>query len=179
MTVETQAPWPPHFVNGYLTRELKRFNIIPPQQTGFSAFIPVGPNDIDSLYKEFVGSELPTLILYEKLARFRSGPFYRNKREQIMYNITGTLQNVMDASRVILAALDREDASAQDVNKWMVDDWSNTDIPKNVFFHRFKAFQIDETRDLLELSSVKTLYKAKVIVEYDYHTKDPIDSFYD
>jgi hypothetical protein len=177
MQTDIHAPWPPHFVNGYLESQLKRFEIIPPTQT-FSAFIPVGPNSVDELYKEFIG-DLPTIILYEKLARFRSGPFYRNKREQIMYNITGKLEDVMDASRVIQAALDREDASAQDVNKWIITDWSNEDIPNNVFFHRFKAFQIDETRDLLELSSVRTLYKAKVIVEYDYHTKDPLDAFYD
>jgi hypothetical protein len=70
--------------------------------------------------------------------------------------------------RVISEALDREDASAQDVNKWIKDNLP--DDNKNVFFHRFKAFQIDETRDLLELSSARLSAVNKIVIEYDYHT---------
>jgi hypothetical protein len=73
--------------------------------------------------------------------------------------------------RIIFEALDRQDASAEDVNKWIKDNIPSTD-PKNVFFHRFKAFQIDETRDLLELASVRLSFVNKIIIEYDYHTTD-------
>ena len=174
--VNDHAPWAPTFINKYLEAQLDRFGLL---QDGISPFIPVGPNAIDDVYKEFIGAGLPTILLYERLSRFRAGAFYRNKREQVMYNITGTFENVMAASRIITAALDREDASGEDVNKWLVSNWDSSTTPHNIYFHRFKAFQVDETRDLLELSSVKTLYKAKVIVEYDYHTKDPIAAFYD
>lgn len=175
-TIDIQSPYPAFFINKYLEAQLDRFGLL---QGGLSPFIPASPNSADDLYKEFIGPDIPTLITYERLSRFRSSPFYRTKREQIMYNVKGSFEAVEAITRIISAALDREDASGEDMNKWLVANWDNSDIPHNIYFHRFKAFQIDETRDLLELASVRYLHKAKIIVEFDYHTKDPIAAFYD
>jgi hypothetical protein len=43
-----------------------------------------------------------------------------------------------------------------------------------VYFHSFRVYQVDETRDLLDLASARTVYANKLIIEYDYHTKDII-----
>jgi uncharacterized protein with gpF-like domain len=81
----------------------------------------------------------------------------------------------MDAMRVIKAALDREDSSAQDVNKWAQESYPNTITAS---FHYTRVFHIDESRDLLELGSARTVFKNKIIIQYCYHAKDPLDSLY-
>jgi hypothetical protein len=196
--------FPGFIVNGYLENELKRFEIISPAQT-FSSFIPVMSSSIDDLYGEFLtnDSSLPIYIAYDRLSRFRPSPFYRHKREQMVYTIHGPLEKVYATARVIQAALDREDSAAQDVNLWSsrnLSKWYDlalendiyvpSDIPRiianpspesttqPIFFHNFKTFQMDESRDLLELAAVRGIYRNKIVVEYDYHTNDPLDALY-
>lgn len=179
--------FPGFLVNGYLEDELKRFDIISPSQE-FSSFIPVMSSSIDDLYGEFLStdSSLPVYIAYDRLSRFRPSPMYRHKREQMVYTIHGPLDKVYATARVIQAALDREDSAAQDINLW-----SSKNLPKwfevgsgkiattqPIFFHNFKTFQMDESRDLLELAAVRGIYRNKIVVEYDYHTNDPLDALY-
>lgn len=179
--------FPGFIVNGYIEDELKRFDIVSPSQE-FSAFIPVMSSSIDDLYGEFLStdSSLPVYIAYDRLSRFRPSPFYRHKREQMVYTIHGPLDKVYATARVIQAALDREDSAAQDVNLWSSknqDKWFEVGENKQattqpIFFHNFKTFQMDESRDLLELAAVRGIYRNKIVVEYDYHTVDPLDALY-
>lgn len=179
--------FPGFIVNGYLEDQLKRFDIITPSQN-FSSFIPVMSSSIDDLYGEFLSTDLslPVYIAYDRLSRFRPSPFYRHKREQMVYTVHGPLDKVYATARVIQAALDREDSAAQDVNLWSSqnqDKWFNVGdaqlaTTQPIFFHNFKTFQLDESRDLLELAAVRGIYRNKIVVEYDYHTVDPLDAFY-
>jgi hypothetical protein len=71
--------------------------------------------------------------------------------------------------------LDREDYSAQDLNKWM--DENKTSLidkghPMKVFFRSLRVFQADESRDLVELDGYRRGSVHKYIIEYDYHLKD-------
>jgi capsule polysaccharide export protein KpsE/RkpR len=85
---------------------------------------------------------------------------------------------MFDISRVIVEALDRQDASGQDINQWLIENKDRlvnnynptASLNHNVFFHSTRVFQSDETRDLVELGSIKFNYRGKLIVEYDYHT---------
>lgn len=175
--IADQTFFAPFVVNGYLENELRRFQLVAPSQT-WSPFMPVFSGNLDDIYGEVVSEEggLPIVIYYDKLSRFRPSPMYRHKREQIMYTIHGSMDNVLGAVRVIQAALDREDAAAQDVNLWESQNQSTNS--QAVFFHNFKTFQIDESRDLLELAAVRGIYRNKIVVEYDYHTNDPLDALY-
>jgi hypothetical protein len=176
-----QTYYPGFKINGYLEEQLKRFDIVAPSQT-FSPFIAVGSTSIDDLYGELLSTDtsLPIIIAYDTLSRFNPTPMYRHKREQILYTVHGPQEKVFAAIRVINAALDREDASAQDVNLWSSENQSTNS--QNVFFHNMRTFQIDESRDLLELQSaqgsMRMIYRNKIIVQYDYHTNDPIDALY-
>ena len=175
--------FPGFIVNGYIEEQLKRFGIIEASQS-FSSFIPVMSSSIDDLYGELLTSDtsLPIYIAYDRLSRFRPSVFYRHKREQMIYTIHGPLEKVYAAARVIQAALDREDSAAQDVNLWSSQNKGLTSeagaVTQSIFFHNFKTFQLDESRDLLELAAVRGIYRNKIVVEYDYHTKDPVSSFY-
>ena len=45
-------------------------------------------------------------------------------------------------------------------------------IPYNIAFHSTRVYQADESRDVAELASARTLFVNKLIVEYDYHIKN-------
>jgi hypothetical protein len=45
-------------------------------------------------------------------------------------------------------------------------------IPYNIYFHNTRVYQADESRDVAELASARTLFVNKLVVEYDYHIKD-------
>lgn len=171
MATIDQTGYAPLFINKYVLAQLEEFGVI----TGNDLIDPIvpatNPTSIIELYDNFIGSESPLLIIYDRMARYRPSPFYRHKREQLIYSLhSDSLDTIYNATRVILEALDRMDASGEDVNRWVKD---NPDLtPKNVFFHSFKAFQVDETRDVLELASVRVGFVNKIIIEYDYHTTD-------
>jgi len=178
--------YPAFALNGYLEEQLRLFEIVATYQQG-TPFIPVSSTSIDDLYGELVlqdpDGSLPVLILYDTLSRFRPGPFYRHKREQILYTVHGPLEKVLATIRIINAALDREDSSAQDINIWSsANQESVSEISQGIFFHNTKTFQIDESRDLLELQSaqgsMRMIYRNKIIVQYDYHSNDPVDALY-
>jgi hypothetical protein len=175
--------FPGFIVNGYLEDQLKRFDIVSSAQA-FSPFMAVMSGNIDDIYGEILSTdnELPVVIYWDRLSRFRPSPFYRHKREQIVYTIHGSVDKVYATARVIQAALDREDSAAQDVNLWASQNQGliagSSAVTQPIFFHNFKTFQMDESRDLLELSSVRAIYRNKIVVEYDYHTNDPLDALY-
>lgn len=190
-SISTTA-FPPTFVNAYVVGQLKEFGIL----SGFEQMNPVfptSPTNIEDVFKNYIGAPGvgdPLLIQYERLIRFRATPFYRNKKEQLIYYLYSTnLTKIMDAHRIMTDCLDREDATAQDMGKWMIEEYKKIEedpqylsslrgITNNVFFHNFRVYQADETRDILELASARTVYSNKLIIEYDYHTKDITGTLY-
>ena len=182
--IAQQTYFPGFKINGYLEEQLKLFEVVSPSQT-FSPFIPVMSTSIDDIYGEILSTDasLPVIIAYDTLSRFRPSSFYRHKREQLLYTVHGPQDKVFATIRIINAALDREDSAAQDVNAWASSNESALPATsQNVFFHNIKTFQIDESRDLLELqsglTSTRPIYRNKIIVQYDYHTNDPLISLY-
>jgi hypothetical protein len=168
--------FPPTFINQYVVEQLKLFGIL----SGFEQMTPVfptSPTNIEDVFKNYVGApgvSDPILIQYERLIRFRPSPFYRNKREQLVYYLYCTdLSKINDSHRIITDALDREDSAGQDINAYCASIATEA-LPFNTFFHNVRVYQADETRDILELASARTVYANKLIIEYDYHTKDII-----
>lgn len=184
MTYEVKTTgFPPNFLNKYVNAQLAQFNLLVTgpgefEQAGLDPMIPAQfPTNIEDLYNDAIAIRAeasPILIVYDRLIRFRPSPFYRRKREQLIYFLYSTdVGKLIDCVRVISDALDREDAAAQDINSWML---SNKNVlpPLNVYFHNVRVYQADESRDVAELASARTLFVNKMIIEYDYHTKDNI-----
>jgi hypothetical protein len=167
--VALQTVFPPVLINKYIIEQLKRFGIVTGIE-GIEPIVPVQSTSIDDLFSEITVTGDAFLIAYDRLIRYNSNTAYWNKREQLVYTIhSSDSAQGLDISRVIIEALDREDAAAQDVNTWVSEN-SDKFPSLNVFFHNFRVFQIDETRDILELGSVKFNWRGKIIIEYDYHT---------
>jgi hypothetical protein len=188
MPISTDTGFPPTFINGYILSELAFFGLVAESDlVNPSPMVPAQfPTNIEDLYNDSIQirqTESPILIVYDRLMRFRPTPFYPHKREQLIYFIYSTdVGKLIDTVRVISNALDREDSSAQDVNSWAIanpilNSQGNT-IPYNIYFHNTRVYQADESRDVAELASARTLFVNKLIVEYDYHIKTEIDSRY-
>jgi hypothetical protein len=180
MTIARDTGFPPTQINGYILSELAFYGLVADSDlVNPSPMIPAQfPTNIEDLYNDSIAirqTDSPVLIVYDRLMRFRPTPFYAHKREQLIYFLYSTdVGKLIDSVRVISSALDREDASAQDVNTWSI---NNIESP-NVFFHNTRVYQADESRDVAELASARTLFVNKIIVEYDYHVKTEEDSRY-
>jgi hypothetical protein len=180
--------FPPTFLNKYVLAQLAEFGLIADQDLlGTAPMVPAQfPTNIEDLYNDSLQirqTDSPILIVYDRLMRFRPNAFYRHKREQLIYFVYSTdVAKLINSIRVISDALDREDAAAQDVNSWIAENpITNTNgdiVPTNVFFHNIKVYQADESRDVAELASARTLFVNKIVVEYDYHTTTPQDYKY-
>jgi len=170
-----QLPYPAIWINEYIKEELLKYdfnNIIT---------LPSTPSAIDDIYKNTLGSYPDLAIQYDRLFRFRRNSFYPMKCEQLLYYIYSTnATKIYDAMIIIAQLLDRSDAAAEDLNRWAVAKQAGSNpitdtavsIPYNVYFHDIKVYQLEETRDLGELGAIRGLTLNKLIIEYDYHTKD-------
>jgi hypothetical protein len=170
-------PFPPHWINAYIFDKLSEYDDIGMDRT--QQLVPIfatTPTSTEEIYKNMLQTttiEEPLIIQYDRLMRFRQSPFYGTKREQLIYYLYSTkISNVNYANIVISQLLDREDAAAQDLNEWARDNANSYNFPHNVFFHNIKVYQADETRDVLELASARTVFINKLIIEYDYSAKD-------
>ncbi len=172
----SELPYPPHWINEYLFNQLSKYEGINMSQgAGINGVVPifaVTPTNTEEIYKNLLQSlpvEQPLLIQYDRLMRFKPDPFYPRKKEQLLYYLySSDLATVNYANILIAQLLDRQDASAQDVNDFIRNE-STLSFPKNVFFHNIKVYQADETRDVIELASARTVFVNKLIIEYDYH----------
>lgn len=168
-----ETAFPPYYVNKYLNAQLINFGIFS-ENAQMTPIFPSIPNNIEEVFKNYIASPEvgdPLVIQYERLVRFRTGPFYPRKREQLVYYLYCTNNSkIVDAIRIITDCMDREDASAQDLNKWINDNPENFTSGRNIFFHNTRVYQADESRDILELASARTVLGNKLIIEYDYHS---------
>jgi hypothetical protein len=172
----SDLPFPPHWINEYLYSQLSKYEGINMSQgAGINRVVPifaVTPTNTEEIYKNLLQSlpvEQPLLIQYDRLMRFKPDPFYPRKKEQLLYYLySSDLATVNYANILISQLLDRQDASAQDLNNFIRDE-STLGFEKNVFFHNIKVYQADETRDVIELASARTVFINKLIIEYDYH----------
>jgi hypothetical protein len=188
MTILTDTGFPPTFLNGYILSELAHYGLVAEADLlNPSPMVPAQfPTNIEDLYNDSIvirQTESPLLVVYDRLMRFRPSPFYMRKREQLIYFLYSTdVAKLIDSVRVISNALDREDSSAQDINSWAIANpvlnSQGDAIPYNIFFHNTRVYQADESRDVAELASARTLFVNKIIVEYDYHIKTESDSRY-
>jgi hypothetical protein len=179
LDINEETSFPPTILNGYLMAQLDLFGITDSTVSQMTPIFPTSPGNIEEVYKNYIDApnvQDPLFIQYETLARLRTSPFYPKKIEQLVYYVYTTNQTkLINSMRVIKAALDREDASAQDINQWAQE---NINSRITASFHYTRVFHIDESRDLLELASARTVYKNKIIIQYCYHANDPIESLY-
>lgn len=170
------------WINSYLQEKLATLD------TGIGVpFFPSRPASIDELTEQWVtvnGDIYPyagVMATWDRLMKMRRGPFPHIRSEQILYYFYATASNVTEqmvqSQELILRLLDRGDESAEELNKWAsrkgTINVGSQAIPNLVsnkfFFHNFKVYQLEETRDIIDFGTARTYGGNKIIIEYTYH----------
>jgi hypothetical protein len=158
---------PAKTINGYLWDTMKSIEPTFEKQYGSIApFFPIG--DAKSGTKSW---EKKPYIVYDRVLKITSNPFYEIKKEHLSYYLKGDERDTIEWGMAIQYILDRQDDAAQDINSW---NRSQT-TPSEVYFHHLRVFQVDSasTRDF----SNRPFYITQFIIDAEYHFTQSIDSF--
>ena len=158
-------------------------------------FFPPSPNTIDDLTETFItlnvpspdqtfnpdNSTYPPRVLpysgirctYDRLTRLRRSPFPHIKGEQLLYYFFATESNVTEqmvsVTEMVLRLMDREDETAEDINKWAKAKGNIAGLSPQFYFHKFRVYQIEEVADIIDFGTARTYGGNKIIIEYEYH----------
>jgi len=164
---------PPSIINKYLGSKVdERFD------SGTTYFFPTLPTDIDSLTQTFPQSN-GLFGVYDRMFKMRRTPFPYIKCEQVLYYFYATgdsakgwgpTEQMVHIQQLVSDILDNGDDSAKDLNEWAAANESFwTDESRPVFFHNFKIYQLEETRDIVDFGTARTYAGNKIIIDYDWH----------
>jgi hypothetical protein len=170
-TLNTPVVW----VNKYLQAKLAEFGLeaVP--------FFPTTPSTIDSLTQSFATGN-GIMATYDRMFKMSRTAFPHIKCEQILYYFYATqensITNMVQITEAVYRLLDRRDESAEEVNNWCSNRRINLgtsqqqDLIDNIFyFHDFKVYQLEETRDIIDFGTARTYGGNKIIIDFDYHVK--------
>jgi hypothetical protein len=160
---------PPSLINAYLGEKVSaHFNgafTIP--------FFPTSPTDIAALTETFPQAN-GHFAVYDRMFRMNRKNFPHIYAEQLMYYFyafeTDAVNNIIEISQKVHDYLNQLDESAQDINKWIRDNKDRTaDLSLPLYFHTFKTYQLQETRDIIDFGTARTYAGNKIILDYDWH----------
>ena len=175
-TLNTPGLW----VNRYLQEKIfNNTNIGIP-------FFPPLPNTIDDLTEQWVVinneriSYEGVVAIYDRLIRMRRTPFPHIKCEQLLYYFYATQENVTESmikiQEAVLRLMDREDETAEEINAWSKAHGPIDGMECKFYFHKFKVYQLEEVRDLIDFGTARTYGGNKIIIDFDYHQDTSISS---
>lgn len=148
-------------------------------------FFPSKPSSIDDLTESFVvlnNDIYPykgLMATWDRMIRMRRSPFPHIKQEQVLYYFYATQSDVTEymvkVQEAVLRLMDREDETASEINAWTkgktIDGMSC-----KFYFHRFKIYQLEETRDIVDFGTARTYGGNKIIIDFEYHQDQSIIS---
>lgn len=169
---ETVLNTPMLWINEYLKEKLGE--LLP---TTPVPFFPSSPTNLDDLYKMF--PEGGMMCSFDRMFRMRRSPFPHIKTEQALYYFYATAENnkenMVKVQEAILRLMDREDETAEEINDWAKGKTFGG-LSCKFYFHRFKIYQLEEVRDLIDFASVKAFLGNKVIIDFEYHQDNSVIS---
>lgn len=176
--------YPPVIINEYLAEKISER--LPEGFVDRIRFFPTRPTTIDTIVRENDAQSGDVFVVYDRVFRLRRRAFPHVKNEQLiyyMYKISSDPESLIESIQVIHDLLDREDESGQEINSWIskkVNDEGNLVFGtgagqkqfKPVFFHEMRVFQLEEARYVADHDSTQSFSAGKLIINYDYHTRD-------
>jgi hypothetical protein len=174
------------WINTYLQETLNEefgFTALGNNSTVFP-FFPTGPSTIELLNNSIV-EDVGVMAVWDRMFRMRRSSFPHIKTEQVLYYFYSTGSDyqlkMVRIQEQLLRLFDREDESAQEINKWQ----ANRDpitvngeaLNPKFYFHRFKVYHLEEARDIVDFGTARTYAGNKIIIDYEYHQMTPkVDS---
>lgn len=133
-------------------------------------FFPSSPTTINDLTGSFPPGGV--MATWDRLIKMRKSPFPHIKQEQAMYYFYATADNVTEnmiqIQEAVLRLMDRGDETAEELNEW-----SKTQtiggLNNKFYFHSFRVYQLEETRDIIDFGTARTYGGNKIIIDYSYH----------
>ena len=149
-------------------------------------FFPVSPTSLDELTNQLPSSAEAPFVVYDRMLRFKSGPFPHKKKEQLIYYFYKTTTRSSDAAMAILIEtvqavedlLNRGDESAKEINSWIQSKLVNNVYTVSgvdfdpVCFSDTSVFHLQEVRDVIDFGTARTYAGNKLILDYCYYTTD-------
>lgn len=170
---------PPVLINHYLAEKVP--SILSARFSGAMKFFPASPTDINALTDSFPEAFNDVFAVYDRMFRMRRSPFPHIKSEQLLYyfyKMQGDPEALIETTQIVYDLLDREDESAEEINQWVISKTVNGVITiegkefKPVYFNRFKIYQLQETRDIINFATARTYAGNKLIVDYEYRVQN-------
>jgi hypothetical protein len=170
MANETEFNTPAIWINKYLQEKLEPIFGNPPQ------FFPTQPSTLEALTSSFPPGDI--FATYDRMFKMNRSGFPHIKCEQMLYYFYSfgntPVPDVVRATETIFRLLDRADESAQEVNSWCSNRRvdlkdGNSPVDNMFYFHDFKVYQLEETRDIIDFGTARTYAGNKIIIDFDYH----------
>lgn len=169
MANEDYLNTPVLWINKYLQSKIQLLTDI---ETPFFPSTPSTLNDLTQMFPE--GGVMAT---WDRLLKMNKSGFPHIKCEQLMYYFYATADNsvlnMVKIQEAVLRLMDRFDETAEEINNWCsnrqirLDDGSIID--NQFYFHNFKVYQLEETRDIIDFGTARTYGGNKIIIDFDYH----------
>jgi hypothetical protein len=168
------------WINKYLQENVTQLTNLPKMP-----FFPSTPSILDDLTGSF--PEGGTMAVWDRMVKMNRKTLPHIKNEEILYYFYATaensIENMVKIQEAVLRLMDRFDETAEEINNWC----SNTRInigttgqPEyidNIFyFHNFKVYQLQETRDIINFGTARTYGGNKIIIDFEYHQKPVLDA---
>lgn len=138
---------------------------------------PSSPSTVDDLTEYFAVSTEGVAATWDRLIKMNRKQFPHIKSEQILYYFYATgsdpINKMVKIQESVLRLMDRLDETAEEINNWCsnrqvrLDD--NTVVDNMFYFHNFKVYQLEETRDIIDFGTARTFGGNKIIIDFEYH----------
>jgi hypothetical protein len=140
-------------------------------------FFPSTPSTINDLTEYFSYSEQQVAATWDRLIKMNRKGFPHIKCEQLMYYFyaqgSDPISNMIKIQESVLRLMDRFDETAEELNAWCANRQIRLDdgsvIDNMFYFHNFKVYQLEETRDIIDFGTARTYGGNKIIIDFDYH----------
>ena len=146
---------------------------------------PSTPSILDDLTGSFpAGGAMGT---WDRLVKMNRKSMPHIKSEQILYyfyaTAENTIVNMVQIQEAVLRLMDRLDETAEEINNWCSNRVVNIgtegvpNLIENMFyFHNFKIYQLEETRDIIDFGTARTYGGNKMIIDFEYHQMPELTS---
>ena len=150
--------------------------------------VPLFPSTPSILY-DLTGSFPAGGVMgtWDRLVKMNRKSMPHIKSEQILYyfyaTAENTIENMVQIQEAVLRLMDRLDETAEEVNNWCSNRAINIgteaipNLIENMFyFHSFKIYQLEETRDIIDFGTARTYGGNKMIIDFEYHQMPALTS---
>jgi hypothetical protein len=166
------------WINKYLQSKVQELTDIE------TPFFPSTPSTLENLTVMF--PEGGVMATWDRLIKMNRKGFPHIKCEQLLYyfyaTAENTVENMVKIQEAVLRLMDRFDETAEEVNNWCSNRVVRVTVPVTVenpagfidlenqfYFHNFKVYQLEETRDIIDFGTARTYGGNKIIIDFDYH----------